>query len=508
MSAFCSCARAPRTLRRCCCLYVSKITDVQRLMPSHTPRTMKDTKKTADTGLGTPLTCVATCPRLGRMTSGKFSVVRSTVIATAPSNALSKFPRSSTSSTSYAPWYSCTPSVDHATISTPIRRTVLCSFGSVFAAEETSRRVGRKCAITSRGRRHRVGRAKKIVPSRVPSKNETAANATHASTKSATAPNANTNRQCFARYRSKPSRARSAKAVSAKKPANASSAASVASLPRFLKPECRVVGSKNTKHRLSRRVVRNTSRYKNVLCAFAMERANRDSRRNVRCVEPSSASRTYSAARATRRRWSSAERVASSPASPLPAVVSGKERPPRGASSPYASRAASCDECDESSEPNPTPRFCAKKAPSAPPRLASPRWLMERKSDAPRSSGTPLEVVGRAEVTGVTYSSPCRTRRSRRSALHSSGVGEGGMPSPARRAVVFGGVRSLLPPPDALRPENRASGVDTSSASRRGSVRPSARSSVPAPAPAPSRDGARAERGIALDRASTTEGQW
>ena len=79
------------------------------------------------------------------------------------------------------------------------------------------------------------------------------------------------------------------------------------------------------------------------------------------------------------------------------------------------------------------------------------------------------------------------------------------MPNPARRAVVFGGVRSLLPPPDALRPENRASGVDTSSASRRGSVRPSARS--PAPAPAPSRDGARAERGIALDRASTTEGQ-
>ena len=160
MSAFCSRARAPRTLFRCCCLYVSKITDVHRLMPSHTPSTMKETKKHAVTGLGTPLTRVATNPRAGRMTSGKFSVVRSTVMATAPSKALSKFPRSSTSSTSYAPWYSCTPSVAHARISTPISRTVLRSRESDFAAEATSRRVGRKCAITGKGRKHRVGRAR------------------------------------------------------------------------------------------------------------------------------------------------------------------------------------------------------------------------------------------------------------------------------------------------------------------------------------------------------------
>jgi len=133
------------------------------------------------------------------------------------------------------------------------------------------------------------------------------------------------------------------------------------------------------------------------------------------------------------------------------------------------------------------------------------RRLTERNSEAPRSSGTPLEVVGRAPAGEVTYSSPCRTRSSRRSALHSSGVGEGGMPSPARLAVVFGGVRSgaVGAPPASLRAENRAPGVSTSSASRRGSVRPSARS--PVPSPAPSRDGARAERGIALDRAGTTE---
>jgi len=83
--------------------------------------------------------------------------------------------------------------------------------------------------------------------------------------------------------------------------------------------------------------------------------------------------------------------------------------------------------------------------------------LTERNSEAPRSSGTPLEVVGRAPAGEVTYSSPCRTRSSRRSALHSSGVGEGGMPSPARLAVVFGGVRSgaVGAPPASLRAENR-----------------------------------------------------
>ena len=371
MSAFCSCARAPRTLRRCCCLYVSKITDVQRLMPSHTPNTMKDTKNNADTGLGTPFTCVATCPKLGRMTSGKFSVVRSTVIATAPSNALSKFPRSSTSKTSYAPWYSCTPSVDHATIKTPIKRTVDCSFGSVFKEEDTSRRVGRKCAMTSRGRKHRVGRVKSV-PSELRWKNETAADATHASMKIATAPKKKMNRQCFARYRSKPSRARSKKAVMTKKPTNESSVASVLIRARVSNAECRVVGSKNTKHRLSTRAVRNTSTYRNVLCVFAICSANRDSRRNVRCVEPSSASRTYSAAKETRRSrlmTSAFPRIeSSSPTSRMTSAVvpRGNETPPRAcASSPtFASRAASCDERDEGvSEPNPR----AKKAPSAPP---------------------------------------------------------------------------------------------------------------------------------------------
>ena len=179
------------------------------------------------------------------------------------------------------------------------------------------------------------------------------------------------NRQCFARYRSKPSRARSKKAVMTKKPTNESSVPSVLIRAFLSNAECRVVGSKNKKHRLSRRAVRNTSTYRNVLCALAICRANRDSRRNVRCVEPSSASRTYSAAKETRRSrlmTSALPRIESSRnASPISAVVpGGKETPPRSASSPtFASRAfASCDERDEvKSEPNPR----AKKSPSAPP---------------------------------------------------------------------------------------------------------------------------------------------
>ena len=109
----------------CRCLYVSKITDVHRLMPSHTPSTMKETKKHAVTGLCTPLTRVATNPRAGFTTPGSSprSEARS-YTGRALSNCTS-----STSSTSYA-LVSCTPS-RHARISTPISRTVLRSRESV-----------------------------------------------------------------------------------------------------------------------------------------------------------------------------------------------------------------------------------------------------------------------------------------------------------------------------------------------------------------------------------------
>ena len=160
MSAFCSCTRCLAIFRLCWDLYVSKITETHRLIPSHTPTTMKLTKNTAVTGLGTARAPSPPPPTAsaGRMTSGKFSVVMSTVIATDASNALSKFPRVSASATSYRPWYSCTPSADHATTTVPTRDTVGANLGMVFNALDTNWRSGRTCATSNSGRRHRVGR--------------------------------------------------------------------------------------------------------------------------------------------------------------------------------------------------------------------------------------------------------------------------------------------------------------------------------------------------------------
>ena len=71
------------------------------------------------------------------------------------------------------------------------------------------------------------------------------------------------------------------------------------------------------------------------------------------------------------------------------------------------------------------------------------RRLTERNSEAYDPARTPLEVVGRAPAGEVTYSSPCRTHSSRRSARSGSWRRRRrSMPSPARLAVVFGGVRS------------------------------------------------------------------
>ena len=261
MSAFCSCTRCLAIFRRCWDLYVSKITETHRLIPSHTPTTMKLTKNTAVTGLGTARAPSPPPPTAsaGRMTSGKFSVVMSTVIATDASNALSKFPRVSASATSYRPWYSCTPSADHATTTVPTRDTVGANLGMVFNALDTNWRSGRTCATSNSGRRHRVGRDRSHGGARR-SATHVAAKHTAASIHIATVTAAKTNRQCFARQRSPPRRTTSATTVAARTVAAAiSPARSRRQSAREETPTStarRLCGSKKMSARMARRTSR------------------------------------------------------------------------------------------------------------------------------------------------------------------------------------------------------------------------------------------------------------
>ena len=102
------------------------------------------------------------CLESKRIAIRRYSVrpSRERTLAVAASKPLSKLRAVLASSTSYAPWYSCTPAHAHATMTTPTSAIVEASMGTVRAALLTSCRVGRWCETTRRGRRHRVGRSK------------------------------------------------------------------------------------------------------------------------------------------------------------------------------------------------------------------------------------------------------------------------------------------------------------------------------------------------------------